>query len=225
MDAMTDRTIVFDLDGTLADTAGDLIAALNSVLASERLPPLPVDKARTLIGHGGRDLIRRGFAEDGRQLSTDKLETLFRAFLEFYDANIAVHTKLYPGVMQALDDFAKDDWRLAICTNKIERMSKKLVAELGVSDRFAFISGQDTFGVLKPDPIPLLKTIGKVGGTPERAIMVGDSISDVGAARSGGVKIVGVDFGYTDIHMNQLGPDRVISHFDDLHEAANALLP
>ena len=222
---MTDRTIVFDLDGTLADTAGDLVAALNSVLASERLPPLPVEKARSLIGHGGRDLIRRGFAEDGRHLSKDKLETLFRDFLEFYDANIAVHTKLYPGVMQALDDFARDDWRLAICTNKIERMSKKLVAELGVSNRFAFISGQDTFGVLKPDPTPLLKTIGKVGGTPERAIMVGDSISDVGAARSGGVKIVGVDFGYTDIHMNELGPDRVISHFDDLHEAANALLP
>ncbi len=222
---MTDRTIVFDLDGTLADTAGDLMAALNSVLVSEQLPPLPVEKARSLIGHGGRDLIRRGFAEEGRHLPNDKLETLFRNFLEFYDANIAVHTKLYPGVMQALEDFARDDWRLAICTNKIERMSKKLVAELGVSNRFAFISGQDTFGVLKPDPTPLLKTIGKVGGTPERAIMVGDSISDVGAARSGGVKVVGVDFGYTDIHMNELGPDRVISHFDDLHEAANALLP
>ncbi len=221
---MSPRTIVFDLDGTLADTAADLIAALNSVLASEKLPPLPVAKARGLVGQGGRDLIRRGFAEDGRKLEADQLETLFRNFLLFYDANIAVHTKLYPGVVAALDDFGRDGWKLAVCTNKIERMSTKLLDRLGLLERFAFVSGQDTFNILKPDPTPLLKTIGKCGGTPARALMVGDSAADVGAARGAGVKVVGVDFGYTEIPMAELSPDALISHFDALHGAANRLL-
>ena len=218
------RTLVLDLDGTLADTAADLIAALNATLAGEGLPPLPEAAARHLVGQGGRDLIRRGFAEDGQQVGGTQLETLFRNFLEHYDANIAVHTRLYPGVLTSLDAFHADGWRLAVCTNKIERMSVKLLKALGVLDRFAFVSGQDTFNVLKPDPTPLLKTIAKVGGTPQRTVMVGDSISDVGAARGAKTGIVGVDFGYTETPMVDLAPDHVISHFDELHAVATRLV-
>jgi len=219
------RTLVLDLDGTLADTAADLIAALNATLASEGLPALPEAAARHLVGQGGRDLIRRGFAEDGKQVGGAQLETLFRNFLEHYDANIAVHTRLYPGVLESLDAFHADGWKLAVCTNKIERMSVKLLKALGVHDRFAFVSGQDTFNVLKPDPTPLLKTIAKVGGTPGRTVMVGDSVSDVGAARGAKTGIVGVDFGYTETPMAELNPDHVISHFDELHRVAARLVP
>jgi len=221
---MTPKTIVFDLDGTLADTAADLVAALNVTLASEGLDAVPVEAARNLIGAGARVLIRRGFALEGRALDDMTLETLFTNFLAYYNANIAVHSKLYPGVVECLDDLSADGWRLAVCTNKLERSTRLLLEALGVADRFAFLCGQDTFGVGKPDPKPLLKTIAKVGGAPERTVMVGDSLTDIKTARAAATKVVAVDFGYADAPIAALGPDRVISHFDALKEAAASLL-
>ena len=166
---MTAPTLVYDLDGTLADTAGDLMGALNFVLEREGLPPLPVENARSLLGAGGRALIQRGFAASGRYLSPEKLEVLFGDFLAHYNRHIAVLTRLYPGVLAALDAFAAAGWVQAICTNKMEASAKMLMGELGVADRFAFICGQDTFGVGKPDAKPLLETIAASGGAIERA--------------------------------------------------------
>jgi phosphoglycolate phosphatase len=217
-------TIVYDLDGTLADTAEDLMAALNAVLAMEGLAPVPVENARSMIGAGARVLIQRGFAASGRTLGPQKLEVLFGDFLAHYNAHIADFTRLYPGVESALAAFARAGWRQAVCTNKVEGSAKLLIKQLGVADRFAFICGQDTFGAAKPDPKPLLMTIAACGGASKRAIMVGDSPADIKTARAAGLPVIAVDFGYTDVPVAELGPDRVISHFDELAEACAALL-
>jgi phosphoglycolate phosphatase len=217
-------TLVFDLDGTLAETAPDLMAALNVVLASEGVAPAPVEAARRLLGAGGRVLIQRGFALAGRTLDPPTLDRLFAAFLAYYNAHIADHSHLFPGVVAALDRCAAAGWRLAVCTNKLEHSSKLLLGELGVIDRFAFVCGQDTFGVGKPDPRPLIETIRAAGGDPANAIMIGDSLTDIATARAAKAPVIAVDFGYTDVPVAELGPDRVISHFDALFDAAAALL-
>ncbi len=222
---MTAPTIVYDLDGTLADTASDLMGALNAVLTQEGLAPLPVEKAGTMLGAGGRALIARGFAASGRELAPPKLEALFGDFLAHYNAHIAEQTRLYPGVETALGAFAHAGWRQAICTNKMEGSARLLVEKLGVASRFAFICGQDTFGVGKPDPKPLLGTIAAAGGVSDRAIMVGDSATDIETARAAGLPVICVDFGYTDIPVSELGPDQVISHFDELAAACAAFMP
>jgi len=217
-------TIVYDLDGTLADTAGDLMGALNFVLGREGLAALAVENARSMLGAGARALIQRGFAASRHELSPEKLEVLFGDFLAHYNAHIAVHTRLYPGVAAALDAFAAAGWRQAICTNKVEASAKLLMGRLGVADRFAFICGQDTFGVGKPDPKPLISTVAAAGGDLERAIVVGDSATDIRAARAARLPVIAVDFGYTDVPVTELGPDRVISHFDELKAACAALM-
>jgi phosphoglycolate phosphatase len=221
---MTAPTIVYDLDGTLADTAGDLMGALNAVLSHEGLAPLPVENARSMLGAGARALIRRGFAASGRDLAPLRLESLFGDFLAHYNAHIADHTELYPGVERALAAFARAGWRQAVCTNKVEGSARLLIEKLGVADRFAFICGQDTFGVGKPDPKPLLGTIAAVGGVLSRALLVGDSVADIKTARAAGLPVIAVDFGYTDVPVTELGPDRVISHFDELAAACAALM-
>ena len=217
-------TIVYDLDGTLADTADDLVGALNAVLAREGLAPLPVDNARSMLGAGGRALIQRGFAASGRTPDPQTLEILFGDFLAHYNSHIADRTQLYPGVESALETFARAGWRQAVCTNKMEGSDKLLLEKLDVVGRFAFICGQDTFGIGKPDPKPLLDTIAASGGATARAVMVGDSITDINTARAAGLPVIAVDFGYTDVPVSDLGPDRVISHFDQLAEACAELL-
>ncbi len=221
---MTAPTIVYDLDGTLADTAGDLMGALNAVLTLEGLAPLPVESTRSMLGAGGRALIERGFAASGRELAPLRLEALFGDFLAHYNTHIAEQTRLFPGVEAALRDFARAGWRQAICTNKMEGSAKLLMAKLGVAGRFDFICGQDTFGVGKPDPKPLLGTIAASGGVSDHAIMVGDSATDIKTARAARLPVIAVDFGYTDVSVTELGPDRVISHFDELAAACAALM-
>ena len=221
---MTASTIVYDLDGTLADTAGDLMGALNAVLTHEGLAPLPVENARSMLGAGGRVLIERGFVASGRELAPLRLEALFGDFLAHYNNHIAERTRLFPGVEAALKAFARAGWRQAICTNKMEGSAKLLMEKLGVAGRFDFICGQDTFGVGKPDPKPLLGAIAASGGVSDRAIMVGDSATDIKTARAAGLPVIAVDFGYTDVPVTELGPDRVISHFDELAAACAALM-
>ncbi|HEX4765884.1 MAG TPA: HAD-IA family hydrolase [Lichenihabitans sp.] len=217
-------TIVFDLDGTLADTAGDLMGALNWVLRRDAIAPLPVGQARSLLGAGGRALIRRGYAAAGHALSEKRLEEVFRDFLAYYEAHIVDHSALFPGALEALDRLAARGCGLAVCTNKMEHAARKLLRELGVGERFRAICGQDTFAQSKPDARALTGTIALAGGEAARAVMVGDSITDIATARAAGVPVVAVDFGYTDRPVAELDPDLVISHFDDLFEAVGALL-
>jgi phosphoglycolate phosphatase len=222
--AMLAPTIVYDLDGTLADTAEDLVATLNHLLGREGLAPLPVESAGSLVGAGARALIKRGFSAAGRSLDPQETEALFTDYLAYYSAHIVDHTRLYPGVDEALAAFARAGWRQAVCTNKIESLARLLITKLGIAERFAFICGQDTFGVCKPDAKPLIMTIAASGGSRGRAIMVGDSETDVKTARAADIPIIAVDFGYADVPVAELGPDRIISHFDQLAEACDALL-
>jgi len=209
-------TIVFDLDGTLIDTAPDLVDTLNVVLAREGLPPVPYDTARNLIGGGARMMIKRGIEAEGRDLTQAKLDELFADFIAHYSEHIADRSQPFPGLVDALDALSAEGHRFAVCTNKLERLSVMLLKQLGLADRFAAICGQDTFGMQKPDPEVLRRTIAAAGGTPQRAIMIGDSLTDIRTARGAGVPVIAVDFGYTDRPVTELGPDRIISRVAEL---------
>jgi phosphoglycolate phosphatase len=215
--------LVFDLDGTLADTAGDLINCLNVLLARDGHEDLPVSAARTMVGAGARALIQRGFAARGAEVAPPRLELLVKEFLSHYEDHIADETKLFPGTEAAMERFAEAGFRLAVCTNKPEHLAKLLLSRLGVGDRFAAICGRETFPVSKPDPGALLLTIEAARGDPRRAVMVGDSKTDIDTAKNARVPVVAVDFGYTDAPVTEFSPDRVISHFDDLWEAVASL--
>jgi phosphoglycolate phosphatase len=221
---MAPAIVVLDLDGTLADTAHDLIATLNVILTQEGLPALPLHRARDLIGAGARPLIQRGFAASNTALSEDRLETLYRQFLDYYHQHIADHSVLFRGAAEALDRLAAQGFILAVCTNKIEAHALELLKMLGVLDRFRFVAGKDSFAYFKPDPRHLLETIARAGGDPGRAVMVGDSQTDIDTARAAGVPVVGVTFGYTAIPMRELGPDVMIDDFADLPEAVLSLV-
>jgi phosphoglycolate phosphatase len=216
--------LVFDLDGTLAETAGDLIGTLNVILAREGIPSVEIGQARTLLGAGGRALIERGFAAAGRSLEKPRLEELFRDFLAHYNDHICDHSHLFAGVTASLDRLQTKGFDFAICTNKVEASAVRLMEALGARDRFPVIVGQDTFPMHKPDPRVLLMTVEKAGARPERTVMVGDSITDIATAKAAGIPVVAVDFGYTDTPVRELDPDRVISHFDELDAAVAELL-
>src|SRR5215218_7427788 len=216
-------TVVFDLDGTLVDTAPDLINALNFVLAGEGLPPLPFHSARSMIGAGARKLIERGLEVEGRVASLHDITRLTRDFIDHYAAHIADTSRPFEGLEAALDDLQKRGYRLAVCTNKLEWLSKLLLDRLGLSARFSAICGGDTFGVSKPDPAILQQTIARAGGEVSASIMVGDAGPDVGVARRAGVPVIGVEFGYTDVPIAELRPDRLIGHMKDLPAAVESL--
>ncbi len=215
--------IVFDLDGTLVDTAPDLITALNHVLAREGLPPVPLASARNMIGAGARKLIERGLEAEGRAVTVDELNRMTADFIEFYAAHIADASRPFEGLEAALDDLASRGHRLAVCTNKLEWLSRRLLDALGLTGRFAAICGADTFGVSKPDPAILRQTVAKAGGALASSIMVGDSGNDIGVARRAGMPVIAVSFGYTDVPVAELKPDRVIHHMRDLVEAVGGL--
>jgi phosphoglycolate phosphatase len=217
--------LVFDLDGTLAETAADLVATLNFILSREGLPTVSTQDARKMVGMGARKLILRGFEAGGASLDDARLEELFRDFLNHYEDNVAVHSHLFEGVERALDRFEQAGFSFAVCTNKIEAPSVKLLQALGVAERFRAICGQDTFAWWKPDPRALLSTIDRAGGDPSRCVMVGDSRTDIDTAKAAKIPVVAVDFGYTDVHVRELGPDKVISHFDQLWEAVAEVAP
>jgi phosphoglycolate phosphatase len=216
-------TVVFDLDGTLIETAPDLIDTLNIIVAREGLPELPYDTARRLIGGGARGMIERALAAEGRGVSKADVDRMFSAFIAHYSEHIADRSRPYPKLEAALDRLAAEGHRLAVCTNKLEWLSKKLLDALKLTPHFATICGQDTFGVMKPDPEVLRRTILRAGGEPGRAIMVGDSGTDVRTARAANVPVIAVDFGYSDVPIATLLPDRLISSFADLPGAVREL--
>jgi phosphoglycolate phosphatase len=223
--AMPAPMIVFDLDGTLVDTAPDLIATLNSVLAREGCAPIAYEVARAMIGGGARHMIEQALRREDIAAGPADLERMFAAFINYYAAHIADHSRPFPGLAQCLDRLEADGARFAVCTNKLEGLSVLLLERLGLAGRFAAICGQDTFGVPKPDPELLRRTIARGGGALEQAVMVGDSAPDVAVARAAGVPVIAVDFGYSDVAIAGLAPDRIISHFDELPQAVAALLP
>ena len=215
--------IVFDLDGTLVDSAPDLIEALNTILAREGLAPLPLERGRKFVGRGGRVLLQLGLEANGASASPARLEEMFAAYLAVYESHLSARTHYYPGVEAALDLLAARGHAFAICTNKFEKPAKMLIRDLGGTDRFRAICGQDTFPVSKPSAAALRLTIEKAGGDPHRAIMVGDTVTDIMTAKNAGLPVVAVDFGYAPEPVGTLGADLVISHFDALPEAVATL--
>lgn len=221
---MTAPTVIFDLDGTLVDTAPDLIDTLNLLFAQEGLSEIAFDEARTLIGGGVRKLIERGLAIQGRSCAPAEVDRLYAAYVHRYSEHITDRSRPFPGIEAALDALAGRGFRFAVCTNKLEWLSVRLLDALGLSSRFAVICGQETFGVQKPDPEILRRTLLAAGGVASMAVMVGDSATDIATARAAGVPVVAVDFGYTDTPISALAPDRIISHFGELPAAVIGIL-
>lgn len=213
---MSRPIIVFDLDGTLVDTAPDLLDSLNHSLLAGGAALTDTRGFHQYVGHGGRVMIHRAYAAQQRVLAVQEHDRLFDIFLEHYGNNIPGKSQPYPGVPEALSRLAAAGYLLAVCTNKTESFSLRLLEALGLKNRFTAICGADTFDFRKPDPRHLTATIEQAGGDTARAVMVGDSQTDIDTAKAAGIPVVAVDFGYTDKHVREYEPSKIISHFDEL---------
>ncbi len=222
---MSAPIIVFDLDGTLVDTAPDLLDSLNHCLATVDMEPVKSEDINRIVGFGSRVMIERAFALRQRHLAEGQLNALQAIFLDHYTANVPGRSKPFPGAIEAIERFQAAGYTTAVCTNKLEGMSLSLLEALGVIGHFKAICGGDTFPMRKPDPGHLLRTIAMAGADPERAVMVGDSRTDIDTAKAAGIPVIAVDFGYTDRHVSAFEPSRVISGFDELTvEMAESLI-
>lgn len=217
--------IAFDLDGTLVDSAPDLLDTLDLILAEHGVAPVNRAETRNMIGGGARLLLVRALERAGVLLPAEDIDALTRRFVAHYAEHIADASRPFPGLLAALDRLEARGARLAVCTNKTERLARLLLDRLELTGRFATITGADTYGIAKPDPHPLRETVKACGGVVPHAVMVGDSATDVATAKALGVPCVAVTFGYTEVPAERLGAERVIAHFDALDAAIGALVP
>jgi phosphoglycolate phosphatase len=224
LSALDGATIAFDLDGTLVDSAPDLIGTLNVILQQEGVAPLPLEEARPFIGHGARRLIERGFAAQGRPLSAEHMPALFERFLAHYNEHSADLTRPYPGVVECLTQMKAAGARLAVCTNKLTGLSTPILEKLDLARFFDAVVGADFAPAPKPDPRHLIFAVEAAGGRIERAVMVGDASTDAGAARAAKAPLILVSFGYTEIPAAELAPDILVDHFDQMANACVRLL-
>ncbi|MBX4913128.1 HAD family hydrolase [Rhizobium bangladeshense] len=208
--------VVFDLDGTLLDTHTDLVESLHHTIAALGLEPVTYDDLTHLVGQGARVMIERACRLRGHPLSADTLPPLVERFVAHYAGNMPGHTQPYPGLIAAMDLLKSGGYRLAVCTNKMESLARGLLEKLGLTGYFDAITGGDTFEYRKPDARHLTSTIERAGGDVSRTVMVGDSINDIAVAKNAGVPSIAVPFGYSDVPVNTLGPDHIITHFDEL---------
>jgi phosphoglycolate phosphatase len=209
-------SVIFDLDGTLVDSAPDLMATANELLTLRGRREVTLDQVRHMVGKGARALMDGVMAKTGEAATPGELDEMLPEFLRYYGAHIADHSHTFPGVIDVLEQLKKEGCLLAVCTNKFERLSRKLLETLSILHYFDDIVGSDTLFVRKPHPGHILGTLERIGGTPQDAIMIGDSANDIDAARAASVKSVAVTFGYTDVPAEELGADAVISKFPDL---------
>ncbi len=217
-------TLVFDLDGTLIDTAPDLVGTLNHILGEAGISAVPQKHIRPFISHGARRMLVEGLALIEEKRSDEQLDELLEQFLEHYGSNIAVMSTPYPNVVEVLDIAVKAGARLGVCTNKREGPSRTLLRELGMHDYFKAILGCDTLDVYKPDPRHLTQTIEQAGGHRGKAVMIGDSATDVATAKAASIPIVAVSFGYSEYPVQTLGADVVIDDYSELMEHLPHLL-
>jgi phosphoglycolate phosphatase len=222
---MRDLTLVFDLDGTLVDTAPDLVASTNHVLDHLGLPRVDEQSLRPFVGHGARHMIERAVGPAVEAMTPAQHEALLARYLDYYGAHIAVGSRPFDGLVPLLEKLKAQGVKLAVCTNKMEHMSRLLLDELDLSRFFVALAGRDTLRNAKPHPEALLGTISMAGGDKSRAIMIGDSGVDVATAKAAGIPVIGVSFGYTETPVREYSPDAVIDHFSELEPAIDRLMP
>lgn len=209
------KALIFDLDGTLVETAPDLHAATNHVLASIGRRPLEMREVRSFVGHGAMHLIERGVAATGEPVDAATLQRLHRDFLDYYGGNIAAHSHAFDGLESLLQRAADAGLKLGVCTNKVEALSIKLLTELGMMNRFGSLVGGDTLPIMKPQPEPLIEAVRRLGLDTMDAMMLGDSETDIRTAQNADVPVIAVSFGYTAQHVSAFNPTHVIDHFDE----------
>lgn len=220
---MPDRAVIFDLDGTLVDTAPDLMRATNHVLEGLGRRTISMVEVRSFVGHGARALLTRGLAATGGVPEGYDVETDYKRFVDYYSRNIAEGSVPFPGLIPLLERLRSEGFGLGVCTNKLEGLSVQLLDALDLSKYFGSVVGPDTLGVAKPDPRPFNEAVARLGLVAPRAVMVGDSETDILTARNAGVPVIGVPFGYTPRPVAEFGPDRMISHFDQAYDAIQDL--
>jgi phosphoglycolate phosphatase len=221
---LTGVTIVFDLDGTLVDTAPDLAAAANHVFGLAGLAPVAPAQLHRFIGNGSRAMIEEGLRLNGVTRTREEVGRLHELFFPYYADNIAVLSRPFEGIPELLDRLLELGARLAVCTNKFEALSRSLLRQLALHERFAAIAGRDTFGVFKPAPGHLTRTIALAGGQRNRAVMVGDSEVDIATAGAAGIPSIGVGFGYTPVPVRELNPTAAIDHYGEFMPALERVL-
>ncbi|MCO6186331.1 HAD family hydrolase [Rhizobium sp. L1K21] len=213
---MLQPVIVFDLDGTLLDTAPGIMASLNHVIAREGLEPVDYKDVTFLVGQGARATIERAYALRNAELDPERMPELLDIFIAHYLEEMPGECTPFPGVIEALGRLKDEGFKLAVCTNKLETLARPLLDLMNMTSWFDAITGGDTFSVKKPDPGHLLGTIAAAGGTFPHAVMIGDSINDIKAAANAHIPSIGVPFGYTDLPIETFSPTHVIQHFDEL---------
>ncbi len=212
-------TALFDLDGTLVDSARDLLVSLNHVLAEAGLPPVPGDDVRPHIGHGARGMIEHALKALDTPRDDAEIDDMHRVFIDHYEKTLADHTIPFPGIVDLLQSLTGRGVRLGVCTNKFERFAVAVLEQLDLARFFDAIVGPDTLGVRKPDPRHILGAIDRLGGDPRRSVMFGDSGPDVDAATAAGVPVIVFRHGYTLVPADDLGATLVVDG------AAEALAP
>jgi phosphoglycolate phosphatase len=222
---MSQQTVAFDLDGTLIDTAPDLILATNHVLENAGFKPVDDQFIRPVISFGSRAMIAAGIRHQGGDFAESQLDDMFEKLIDFYSRNISVKSAPFPGLIDVLDTLQARGITIAICTNKREDMARQLIETLGLTSYFKVITGRDTFPICKPHPEHLLRTIALASGTAGRSVMVGDSTTDYETAKAANIPIIGVTFGYTDIPIVDLNCEAVISDYADFLVALEKVMP
>lgn len=222
---MNKPAIIFDLDGTLVDTAPDLINTLNHLLAEEDCPSAPDAFIRTIISQGAKAMLKKGFELAGKTRSDEQFTQLTERFVAHYSDHIAVSSRPYPGVIKALDALQISGHPIGICTNKRENLSRKLIKSLAMENYFGAIIGVDTLDVKKPHPGHILGTLDALGASPQRAIMIGDSEADIKAAQAANIPVIALDFGYSIEPVANFNPDAILSSYDDFLPTLMSFFP
>ena len=216
---------IFDLDGTLAHTAPDLVGTANDLFAERGFPAMPLSIAETTAGFGGKALIRAAFEYAGQPVDEREVDTLYQPFLDRYAERLSDESHLYDGVTDVLDTLEERGWIVGVCTNKPEGLARTLLERLDVLHRFAALVGADTLPVRKPDPVALLTTIERCGARPADSVMVGDTDTDRDTARNAGIPCILTSFGYSATPVAELTAEAVVDSYAELVEALELLRP
>lgn len=220
---MTVKTVIFDLDGTLVDTAPDLMLATNHVLSLLKRRAITMQEVRSFVGHGAKALIARGCAATGEAIDEKTLGFYHAEFLRFYEKNIAANSAAFPGAISLLDRCAASGIKMGVCTNKLEGLSNRLLNALDLAKYFGAVVGPDTVNIAKPDPAPYFETLNRLGTQARHSVMIGDSETDILTARAAGVPVIAVTFGYTPKPVATYSPDYLVSHFDEIWDVLQSL--